>query len=99
MRVVEVITGWYVGRLIPENRRKIRVFAVVIKDVGDELPLLQHVGAARQVSRPGLGYFRPGLMPGEPLAVRPQPEPRYLVRHRLMHRGVDHEAVQPERQL
>ena len=91
---VEVVAGRNVGQLRAEQGRDVGIFAVVIKDVGHELTLLEHIRTAGEVGRPGLGRLRPRFMPGEPLAEGPEAEARDLVVDGLVDRGVDHEPVQ-----
>ncbi len=94
---VEVVAGRDVGQLRAEQGRDVGILAVEVEHIGHEAALLQHVRAPGQIGRPGQGHIRPGLVSGEPLAERPEPEAGDLVVDGLVDRGVDDEAVQPVR--
>src|ERR1700730_4198050 len=94
-----VIAGRYIRRLVAKDGCHIAVLSVEVSNIGNESSLLQQVRIASEIGDPRLRLFRPGLITIEPLAERPQSQSRSLADQRLMHRRVNHKAVQTNRQL
>ncbi len=72
--------------------------AVEIGQVGGVATLLQQIGRPGDVGHPGTGQLAPAVQPAEALAEEREGQARRLV-ERLVHRGVDHRAVDPEGEL
>ena len=88
------IAGRDVRQFVPEQAGDAVVFAVIIEDVGFEAALLQQIGAAGQIVRPGAGLLRPGVVAVEPLAIADEVQARPVRVVRLVRGLVDDEPVQ-----
>jgi len=93
IKVVEIIALGDLWQRMGEESCNAVVFAVVVKNIGDILPLLEHIGAACKIVCPGLCLFGPGLVAVKPLSENQQSKARLLVVNGLVGAFVHHEPV------
>ena len=91
--VVEAVALRNVGGAVGKNGGEVRVFPVKVDEICAEMPLLKKVAGAGEIVGPGAGLFRPGLIPVEPLAKRPESQARSFPKERLVGGLVDHDAI------